>query len=254
MTSLIPMEQQVMVELKACRREPTAEMIEAGQRIRGLYRWRIEAIWQAMYDAAPAVPVNAPAEGEGEVTITQEDRDAARQLVRDHIDAWGWGPLDEIEGLSEHKLAIDAAAGAFAAARQRHAAAMLAALSQQQPPAEGEDDVAVTQEDRDAAAEWLNSRAMDWRVITEIREGREDDHSLVQAFRNRRLRFSRPAPDQGTLEEVADLHRYYLRQHARAEALREAAALCRAWNGDTRDGDTVHIADAILALIDRKEG
>lgn len=33
------------------------------------------------------------------------------------------------------------------------------------------------------------------------------------------------------------------------DGIRDAAALVRAWNGETRDGDTAHIADAILERI-----
>jgi hypothetical protein len=32
----------------------------------------------------------------------------AERIVAENIEAWGWGPLDEIEGLSEHVLAVKA--------------------------------------------------------------------------------------------------------------------------------------------------
>jgi hypothetical protein len=38
---------------------------------------------------------------------TRVEREAER-IVAENIDAWGWGPLDEIEGLSEHVLAVKA--------------------------------------------------------------------------------------------------------------------------------------------------
>ena len=42
----------------------------------------------------------------------------AETIVALHIEEWGWGPIEEIEGLSEHKLAVDAClAGMREAAR-----------------------------------------------------------------------------------------------------------------------------------------
>jgi hypothetical protein len=42
----------------------------------------------------------------------------ATRIVAENIDAWGWGPLHESEGLSEHTLAIQAVrAGLLAALR-----------------------------------------------------------------------------------------------------------------------------------------
>lgn len=53
------------------------------------------------------------------MTITVEQVDEAEIIVARHIDAWGWGPLDEIEGLSEHVLAVNACrAGYTEATRQ----------------------------------------------------------------------------------------------------------------------------------------
>lgn len=37
------------------------------------------------------------------------DKDRAELLVRENIEHWGWGPIDEIEGLSEWNLAVGAA-------------------------------------------------------------------------------------------------------------------------------------------------
>jgi hypothetical protein len=47
--------------------------------------------------------------------ITDSDREAAEAIVAANIEKWGWGPLDEIEDLSEHKLAVDACAAGIAA-------------------------------------------------------------------------------------------------------------------------------------------
>ncbi len=37
-----------------------------------------------------------------------EQRARAERIVAANIEKWGWGPIDEIDGLSEHKLAVDA--------------------------------------------------------------------------------------------------------------------------------------------------
>ena len=47
--------------------------------------------------------------------ITDSDREVAEAIVAANIEKWGWGPLDEIEDLSEHKLAVDACAAGIAA-------------------------------------------------------------------------------------------------------------------------------------------
>ena len=39
----------------------------------------------------------------------------AERIVAENIDAWRWGPLEEIEGLSEHRLAIEAAKAGYLA-------------------------------------------------------------------------------------------------------------------------------------------
>ncbi len=44
----------------------------------------------------------------------QDNVTQAEIIVARHIDAWGWGPLDRIEGLAEHKLAVDACAAGLA--------------------------------------------------------------------------------------------------------------------------------------------
>lgn len=44
----------------------------------------------------------------------QDNVTQAEAIVARHIDAWGWGPLDQIEGLAEHKLAVDACAAGLA--------------------------------------------------------------------------------------------------------------------------------------------
>ena len=33
-------------------------------------------------------------------------RQAAEHIVSLHISDWGWGPVEDIEGLAEHKLAV----------------------------------------------------------------------------------------------------------------------------------------------------
>lgn len=50
------------------------------------------------------------------MTTPPEIEQMARRVVAENIDRWGWGPLDEIDGLSEHKLAIDAATAGIEAA------------------------------------------------------------------------------------------------------------------------------------------
>ena len=47
----------------------------------------------------------------------QDNVTQAEIIVARHIDAWGWGPLDQIEGLAEHKLAVDACAAGLASTR-----------------------------------------------------------------------------------------------------------------------------------------
>lgn len=42
-------------------------------------------------------------------------RQLAEQIVAENIDAWGWGPLDDIEGLAEHDLAVKAVSAGLAA-------------------------------------------------------------------------------------------------------------------------------------------
>jgi hypothetical protein len=49
------------------------------------------------------------------MTEDQVEREAER-IVAENIDAWGWGPLDEVEGLSEHVLAVKAVAAGYRAA------------------------------------------------------------------------------------------------------------------------------------------
>lgn len=44
----------------------------------------------------------------------QDNVTQAEIIVARHIDAWGWGPLDQIEGLAEYKLAVDACAAGLA--------------------------------------------------------------------------------------------------------------------------------------------
>lgn len=64
---------------------------------------------------------------------------------------------------------------------------------------------AVTQADRDRAADYLNSRALDWRDITLIREGGWDVHPLVQEFRAHRLAHAPVAAPAGLAEVVGEL-------------------------------------------------
>lgn len=47
--------------------------------------------------------------------IIDSDREAAEAIVAANIDKWGWRPLDEIEGLAEYNLAVDACAAGIAA-------------------------------------------------------------------------------------------------------------------------------------------
>lgn len=46
--------------------------------------------------------------------------DLVTRLVAENIEAWGWGPLSEIEGLAEHQLAIDACRAGYVAAIEQH--------------------------------------------------------------------------------------------------------------------------------------
>ena len=47
--------------------------------------------------------------------MTDELVDRALVIVANNIDAWGWGPISEIEGLAEHDLAVKACAAGLAA-------------------------------------------------------------------------------------------------------------------------------------------
>lgn len=43
-------------------------------------------------------------------------REQAEVIVALNIDSWGWGPIEEIEGLAEHKLAVEACMAGMRAA------------------------------------------------------------------------------------------------------------------------------------------
>ena len=42
-----------------------------------------------------------------------EELALARKIVAENIEVWGWGPLEEIEDLAEHTLAVQAALSAI---------------------------------------------------------------------------------------------------------------------------------------------
>lgn len=150
----------------------------------------------------------------------------------------------------------------------------------------------VSQEDREAAADLYEYEFgigdHGSPTLAMMRASALDDHHFVEAFRNHRLRYgAQPAEASGEglnlaeIEESAELlgklilpldrglHLISLAklgQRAlsappagdvagiREAALREAADLVRNWNGETRVGDTVHIADAILELAALSKG
>lgn len=147
-----------MVELKACRREPTAEMIDGAMdaleaylrkadddRFGDVPSWReqveahpaeyelirggIIATLQGAFDAAPAVPVNVA----GTIEAALRPFATAELWMRPHDEKLYPKTL---EGLTAEDFR-----------RARSAADMLAALSHQHPPAEGEDDVAPLQDE-----------------------------------------------------------------------------------------------------------
>lgn len=45
--------------------------------------------------------------------MTAVERQRAEAIVARNIDKWGWGPLADIEGLSEYQLAVDAAEAGY---------------------------------------------------------------------------------------------------------------------------------------------
>lgn len=52
---------------------------------------------------------------------TPEQMERAKALVAANIEKWGWGPIDEIKDLAEHKLAVDAALAAILQSDQQQA-------------------------------------------------------------------------------------------------------------------------------------
>jgi hypothetical protein len=60
------------------------------------------------------------------------ERELAERIVAENIDRWGWGPLEEIEELSEWKLAVDAAEAGIRAGDA--AARLKARRAQEQHP------------------------------------------------------------------------------------------------------------------------
>jgi hypothetical protein len=50
------------------------------------------------------------------VTDAEFVANEATRIVAENIDNWGWGPLEGIDGLAEHQLAIDAAGAGYRAA------------------------------------------------------------------------------------------------------------------------------------------
>jgi hypothetical protein len=53
-----------------------------------------------------------------EPAMTEPNQQLVEAVVAANIDQWGWGPLDEIEGLAEHQLALDACRAGYLAAIQ----------------------------------------------------------------------------------------------------------------------------------------
>ena len=86
----------------------------------------------------------------------QDNVTQAEVIVARHIDAWGWGPLDQIEGLAEHKLAVDACAAGLASTAQPEVKALVEAVERSAKMIDKAASAAVDQ-DSPALAEALDN-------------------------------------------------------------------------------------------------
>lgn len=87
----------------------------------------------------------------------------------------------------------------------------------------------VTQEDRALAAQLCAIFLYSSHWVRETRDGLQDDQRTVQ---------------------LVARHRRLAQAEGRREGLEEAANVAEEWNGETRTGDTLHIAMAIRTLIE----
>lgn len=91
----------------------------------------------------------------------QDNVTQAEVIVARHIDAWGWGPLDQIEGLAEHKLAVDACAAGLASTAQPEVKALVEALEAIKAQTSAEDDAGENYrwDDREGALDFAYATA-----------------------------------------------------------------------------------------------
>jgi hypothetical protein len=111
MTTPVKLERcPVTDEIKAQAREILSRHLEYMDGLnRGQYNMKVHNALAAVEEALAMHQASRIAEG-----IVSEE--AIEQIVADNIEAWGWGPLEDIEGLSEHKLAVDACRAGYVAA------------------------------------------------------------------------------------------------------------------------------------------